>query len=146
MSALSPSHRRHPDAGGAGPRVFVALAFTLGVLVAPACRPVAIPPGGEFPTAEGTLAGTVRGPEGIAPPPGRQVEAVNVDTEARYATETGVTGGFSVMVPPGRYRIEVTLVPGEEVIRDPGVVAVESGGLADGKDVVLGGAGVFGQD
>lgn len=146
MSALGSSYRRHPDHRRVGSCALLVLALTLGVGVSPACRSVAVPPAGEVPAADGTLAGTVRGPGGVAPPPGRQVEAVNVDTGARYATETGVTGGFSLMVPPGHYRIEVALVPGEEIVEDPGVVTVEAGGLADDKDVTLGGAGVVGQE
>lgn len=143
--ALEPLAERRRD-GRPGPARDIAraarLVAALCVLVGTGCRNVAVPPVEEKPSARGTLAGTVRGPSGVAPPAGRQVEAVEVDTGDRYSTETSVTGGFSLMLPPGRYRIEVTLVPGEEIIEDPGVVSVEPGELANQKDVTLGGAGV----
>jgi hypothetical protein len=147
MRPLGSSPPRHLDARDPSRLVLAAgLVVTLALLVVHGCRSVAIPPAEEAPAVEGTLAGTVRGPEGVAPPPGRAVEAVEVDTGARYVTETGATGGFSLMVPPGRYRIEVTLVPGEEVVEGPEVVTIEAGELADDQDVVLGGAGVVRPD
>jgi hypothetical protein len=84
----------------------------------------------------------VRGPGGVAPPAGRQVEAVDIATGRRYATETNPVGGFSLLLPPGRYRVEVALTPGETVVESPGIVTVEPSELADEQDVILGGAGV----
>jgi hypothetical protein len=105
------------------------------------CRSAAVPPV-EPPPVRGTLAGSVRGPEGVAPVEGRLVEAVEVDTGLRFGTKTNAVGGFSLMLPPGRYRLEVALGPGESIIEDPGVVALEPSQLAHGQDLTLGGAGV----
>jgi hypothetical protein len=121
--------------------------LALGLLAAPVlvggigCRSVAVPPV-EAPPARGTLAGSVFGPEGVAPVEGRLVEAVEVDTGFRYGTKTNAAGGFSLMLPPGRYRLEVVLAPGESIIEDPGVVTLEPSQLAHDQDVTLGGAGV----
>jgi hypothetical protein len=82
----------------------------------------------------------------VAPVEGRLVEAVEVDTGLRYGTKTNAAGAFSLMLPPGRYRLEVALGPGESVIKDPGVVTLGSSELAHGQDVTLGGAGVVGEN
>jgi hypothetical protein len=117
--------------------------LSMAVLVpAAACRSVAVPPGDENPSARGTLSGTVRGPGGVAPPPGRQVDAVEVETGRRYTTVTSVTGSYSLMIPPGRYRLEVELEPGESLADEPGVVTVEASELADEQDFTLAGAGI----
>jgi hypothetical protein len=117
------------------------LLATLGLVGGIGCRSAAVPPV-EAPPARGTLAGSVCGPEGVAPVEGRLVEAVEVDTGFRYGTKTNAAGGFSLMLPPGRYRLEVALGPGESIIEDPGVVTLEPSQLAHGQDVTLGGAGV----
>ncbi len=108
------------------------------------CRSAVGPPV-EAPPARGTLAGSVRGPEGVAPVEGRLVEAVDVDTGVRYGTRTNAVGGFSLMLPPGRYRLGVVLGPGESIVEDPGVVTLGPSELARDKDVTLGGAGVIGR-
>jgi hypothetical protein len=99
-------------------------------------------PSVEAPPAQGTLAGTVRGPTGVAPVEGRLVEAVAVDTGARYGTRTNPVGAFSLLVPPGQYRLEVALAAGESVARAPGVVSVGPSELARDNDVILAGAGI----
>jgi len=108
---------------------------------APACSSLP-PPRVENEDARGTLAGSVHGPGGVAPVKGRQVVAVEVDTGRRYSTRTNDVGSYSLLVPPGRYRIEVALASGEEVVRDPGVAQVEPSQLIPEADVVLGGAGL----
>lgn len=100
----------------------------------------------EAPAARGTLAGTVRGPEGVAPVEGRLVEAVDVESGRRYGTKTNTVGGFSLMLPAGRYRLEVALGPGERVLESPGVVVLGASELARDQDVILAGAGVVDED
>jgi hypothetical protein len=121
-------------------------AILLGTLAmcAPACRTLG--PAEVNEDTRGTLAGVVRGPEGIAPVKGRLVEAVEVDTRERLGTRTNAEGGWSLLVPPGRYRIEVTLAPGETVVKDPGVVEVGPSQLVPHADVELGGAGVVDEE
>jgi hypothetical protein len=121
-------------------------AVLLGVLAlcVPACR--SLGPAEVNEDTRGTLAGVVRGPEGVAPVEGRLVEAVAVDTGRRLGTRTNAEGGWTLLVPPGRYRIEVTLGPGESVVRDPGVIDVGPSQLVPHADVVLGGAGVVDEE
>jgi hypothetical protein len=134
--ANAPLGRRGRD------RARAALLAAVALAAVPGCRSGAVLDPGENPSARGTIAGTVRGPEGVAPAEGRLVEAVEVQSGLRYGTTTNPAGGFSLMVPPGRYRLEVALTPPESIIKEPGVITVEPSGLVDEQDVVLGGAGV----
>jgi hypothetical protein len=88
--------------------------------------------------ADGTISGTVRGPEGTLPVNDRIVHAVNVDTGALMRGSTNKAGGFTFKVPPGRYRIEVTLLPGESVVTRPEVLDITPGDLEVNADFVLG--------
>jgi hypothetical protein len=49
-----------------------------------------------------------------------------------------VTGGFSIKVPPGEYRLEVTLREGEKVVRQPGVVHINKSDLDANLEIVVG--------
>lgn len=112
------------------------------VLLLADCRSAAPPALEPVPTARATLAGKVTGPQGIGPVAGRQVVAVDVTTGARYATKTHLSGGFTLLVPPGRYRLEVALARAESIVEEPGVLDLAPGALVRDADVVLGGAGV----
>ena len=80
----------------------------LAALAAAACRP-GTPIVNTDPmkaTTPGTIAGAVRSPAGD-PLSDRRIEAVDTKTGQRYAAKTGVTGGYSIKVPPGHYRLEL---------------------------------------
>jgi carboxypeptidase family protein len=110
------------------------------LLAAGACRTVApVVGGGDVPGARGTISGTVRGADNTAPAVGRKVEAVEVDTGARYDATTNVTGGFTIMVPKGRYRLSVALLEGESVEKDPGVISIGTSDADSRIDIVLSG-------
>ena len=114
-----------------------ALLVVTGLL---ACRTAApVVGGGDVPGARGTLSGTVRGFDDTAPAVGRTVEAVEVSTGARYSAITNVTGGFTIMVPKGRYRLKVALLEGESVAEDPGVVNVSTSDAESRINFVLAG-------
>jgi hypothetical protein len=122
------------------PRVFsLALAAAL-VVGAAACS--SLPLDSVDPSARGTVTGAVHGPDGIDPVKGRLVEAVELESGRRVHTETNAFGEYTLLLPPGQYRIEVVLGPGEGVVKDPGVVRMRPGELVAHADVVLGGAGV----
>lgn len=106
------------------------------------CRTAGPLVGGDREPANGTISGSVAGPDGVAPVRDRLVEAVEVETGDRYPTTTSSTGGYTIELPPGRYRLEVDLADGEELASGPGVVEVGEGQLVTGVDFVLGGAGV----
>jgi hypothetical protein len=100
--------------------------LVIAVLSVAACRqgvPV-IDPGDPPPTTDGTVSGTVRGPEGSSAIAGRQVEVINIDTGERQSTRTNAAGGFTFKVKPGKYRVELALLNGESLLKQPGVMQI----------------------
>jgi hypothetical protein len=93
--------------------------------------------------ADGTLSGTVRGPEGTSPVAGRVVDAVNVQTGERYRAITSETGGFTFKVTPGKYRVELALRQGETIVKQPGVIAVGRSDIDAHADFIIGSSGLF---
>ena len=75
--------------------------------------------GPKPPTAAGTISGQLRTPGNGAPVVGRTVTAINNADGKRHQVTTNNTGGFTIKVPPGRYRIEVEQQSGEAVSGAP---------------------------
>jgi hypothetical protein len=88
--------------------------------------------------ADGTISGTVRGPEGTSPIDGRTVEVINVDTGERQQLATSNTGGFTFKVKPGKYRVQLRLQPGETLVKAPGVINVNRSDVDAHADFVIG--------
>jgi hypothetical protein len=88
-------------------------------------------------TTPGTIAGIVSAPGG-EPLSGRNVYAVDVKSAQRYSAVTNVTGGFSIEVPPGEYRLQVDLRDGEHVVHEPGVVHINKSDLDANLKIVVG--------
>lgn len=88
--------------------------------------------------ADGTISGTVRGPEGTSAISGRGVEVTNVDTGERQHGTTNVAGGFTFKVKPGKYRVDLALQDGEVLIKKPDVISVNRSDVDAHADFVLG--------
>lgn len=88
--------------------------------------------------ADGTISGTVRGPEGTSAIDSRAVEVINVETGERQKAVTNNAGGFSFKVKPGRYRVELALLQGEVMIKRPSVINVNRSDVDAHADFVLG--------
>jgi len=88
--------------------------------------------------ADGTISGIVRGPEGTTPIEGRNVEVINVESGERQRATTSNTGGFTFKVKPGNYRVELTLLDGEMVMKKPDVIHVNRSDVDAHADFVLG--------
>jgi len=90
--------------------------------------------------ADGTISGTVRGPEGTSAIEGRNVEVINVETGERQRATTNNAGGFTFKVKPGNYRVELTVLDGEMVVKKPDVIHVNRSDVDAHADFVLGAA------
>lgn len=88
--------------------------------------------------ADGTISGTVRGPEGTSPIEARGVEVINVATGERQRTTTNSAGGFTFKVKPGKYRVELSLLEGEVLVKRPSVISVNRSDVDAHADFVLG--------
>ena len=88
--------------------------------------------------ADGTISGTVRGPEGTSAIEGRMVEVINVDTSERQRVATNNAGGFTFKVKPGNYRVELTLLDGETIVKKPDVIHVNRSDVDAHADFVVG--------
>jgi hypothetical protein len=75
--------------------------------------------GPKPPPAEGTISGLLQTPGNGAAVVGRKVTVINNADGRRYEVSTNNTGGFTVKVPAGTYRIEVEQQPGEVVTGAP---------------------------
>ena len=87
---------------------------------------------------DGTLSGTVRGPQGTSPVEGRTVEVVNIATNERHRSTTNNAGGFSFKLPAGKYRVELPLRPGESLVKQPGIIDLNRSDVDAHADFVLG--------
>jgi hypothetical protein len=87
-------------------------------------------------TTPGTIAGNVRTSAGD-PLPGREVRAVQATTGQKYSAVTSVTGGFSIKVPPGQYRLEVDLREQESVAQEPGLIDINQSDLDTDLNIVV---------
>jgi hypothetical protein len=114
------------------------------LLAVAACRPgtPVIDTGPKPIQADGTISGTVRGPEGTSAIDARPVEVVNIATGERQRVLTNNAGGFTFKVKPGKYRVELTVHDGERVVKAPGVIDVNRSDVDAHADFVLGGATV----
>jgi uncharacterized membrane protein len=86
---------------------------------------------------DGTISGTVRGPEGTSPIEGRVVQVVNVDTGERQSLTTSSTGGFTFKLKPGKYRVEITLREGESIVKGPGILDVNKSDVDAHADFII---------
>jgi hypothetical protein len=93
--------------------------------------------GSTVPNPTGTLSGTVTSSTGT-PLEGRRVSAIDVTTEQHYEVTTAKTGGYTIKVPPGRYRLEVELRGGDQLATQPDQKQVNVGDLDANLDFVVG--------
>ena len=88
--------------------------------------------------ADGTISGTVRGPEGTSPVSDRIVAVVDIQSGERQQTATNSAGGFTFKVKPGKYRVELTLRDGEVLVKKPGVIDVNRSDVDAHADFIVG--------
>lgn len=100
-------------------------------------------PGAPIAQADGTISGTVRGPENTYAVEGRRIELVNVDTGERQKTSTNNAGGFTFKVKPGKYRVTLALLAGEVLIKQPQVIDVNRSDVDAHADFVVGSSRVM---
>jgi hypothetical protein len=111
------------------------LSFTL--LTSVGCHPgPVIGTGPKPPGVGGTIAGIVS-TDANAAVAGRKVTATNRETGTRYDVTTGTNGGYTIKVPEGTYRVEVELLPGEAIAKQPGEIRVNRSDLDPGRDFVI---------
>jgi hypothetical protein len=103
------------------------------LVLTPACHPGPVLSKAEVHVG-GTIAGVVRATSGTVPLSGRQVTATNLATNQRYETTTSATGGYTIQVPEGTYRIAVETRDGEMVAKHPDDTHVNNGDLDSGRD------------
>ena len=92
---------------------------------------------GPRPDVGGSISGIVTANDGATPLGTRRVTAVNVDTGGRIDTSTTSTGGYTMRVPRGTYRLEVELRPGETLATQPDSTEVNAGDLDAGRNFVV---------
>jgi hypothetical protein len=106
----------------------------LAVLAGAACHP------GPILTPKMAVGGTIAGivsTDTKAAIPGRKVSAVDVSTGTRYEATTGVNGGYTIKVPEGTYRLEVELLTGEVVVKQPDETRVQKSDLDPRRDFTI---------
>lgn len=90
------------------------------------------------PAVSGTITGTVSTEDGKAGIQGRKVTAVNLDSGVRRSAVTSETGGYTLQVPPGKYRMEIELAAGEAIVKDEGTFTVSKSELQHDVDFRIG--------
>jgi hypothetical protein len=118
------------------------LAVSLACIVATAAachHSVLVVDNGPKPEGAGaTISGTLVTPETKQPVAGRQVTATENGSGAKFTATTNASGGFTLLVDPGTYHLNVTLQPGEGVLDPPTSIAVGPGEIKSNIQMVVG--------
>jgi hypothetical protein len=117
---------------------FLSAVPAMAVLLSLGChpsRPVVDP--GPKPDVGGSISGTVTANNGSTALGARKVTAINTETGARFDVSTTTTGGYTVRVPRGTYRLEVELRGGEALATQPDATEVDAGDLDAGRNFVV---------
>jgi hypothetical protein len=93
--------------------------------------------GSTVPNPTGTISGSVTTSTGT-PLEGRRVSAIDMATEAHFDATTSSGGGYTIKVPPGRYRLEVELRGGDQLAQQPDQTNVNSGDVDEKMNFVVG--------
>lgn len=115
------------------------VALLLTAVLITSCRtgvPV-VDTGTKPPTTDGTIAGHVSSGDGTTPVPSRVVRAISTESGQKYETSTNNAGTYTLKVPPGRYRLEVELRPGEKLAKEPGETTINKSDLDPRRDFVI---------
>jgi hypothetical protein len=115
-----------------------ALALIVFAVIVLGCRtgvPV-VDTGPKPPTLDGTIAGHVSSAGG-SPVASRVVRAISVEGGQKYETSTNSAGTYTLKVPPGHYRLEVELRPGEKLAKEPGETKINKSDLDPNRDFVI---------
>ena len=102
-----------------------------------ACHPGQPLAGGVKQPSGGTISGAVTASDKSVALTGRKVTLTEISTNAHYDTTTAANGGYTIQVPPGTYRIEVELRPGETLEKHPADIRVNGSDLDAGRDFVV---------
>jgi len=109
----------------------------LGGAIGCAPRGPVLGTGEKTPTNSGTISGVVRAAVSNAPLSARKVTATDVSTGATFDASTSITGGYTMKVPSGRYRLAVELRDGETVAEGPSELTISPSDLDAGRDFVI---------
>ena len=109
-----------------------------GLLLSLGCHPSRpILDAGSKPDVGGSISGTVTANNGALALGARKVTAVDTQTGARFDVSTTTTGGYTVRVPSGTYRLEVELRSGETLATQPDATEVDPGDLDAGRNFIV---------
>ena len=114
------------------PVVYAALA--VGIAGAPALGCIHRTPN---PSVRATISGNVREPDAPRAVAGREVVAFDAVTGRVRHTKTGSSGGFTFLVPPGTYRLNVILRGTEVLSNWPNPIVVDAGDMRADADLVI---------
>jgi hypothetical protein len=114
-------------------RVVLALILTSSV----ACHPGQPLAGGVKQPVGGTVSGAVSAADASVAVVGRKVTLTEISTNAHYDTTTAANGGYTIQVPPGTYRIELELRPGEALEKQPAETHITTSDLDARRDFVV---------
>lgn len=115
------------------------LLLALVVAFCGACRPgtPVVDTGPRPPSMDGTISGSVVGPDGSSAGADRLVRATSKETGQVYEARTSNTGGYTMKVPPGHYTLAIDLRPPERVVKSPGEVTIDKSDLDARLDFVI---------
>ena len=84
----------------------------------------------------GTIAGIVSTTSNAAVPD-RRVTAIDTVKGTKYEATTGANGGYTIQVPRGTYRLELQLLEGERVTKQPGDTKIDNSDLDPKRNFVV---------
>jgi hypothetical protein len=123
------------DAEAVARRVAIVTVLALAMAGCRTRNPV-IDPTPKPPGTPGTLSGSVRSTNGD-PLGGRQITITSLDGGGHYEATTTDSGGYTIKLPAGKYRLQVQLRQGESLQKGPAEVSLNDSDLDPRRDFVI---------